>query len=78
MHGSAPDIAGKGVANPIATLWSVVMMLEFLGEKEAGARLMAAIETVTAENRFLTPDLGGSATTGECTTAVLAALSDNG
>jgi len=78
VHGSAPDIAGKGVANPIATLWSVVMMLEFLGEKEAGARLMAAIETVTAENRFLTPDLGGSATTGECTTAVLAALSDNG
>lgn len=78
VHGSAPDIAGKGIANPIATLWSVAMMLEFLGEKAAGARLMSAIETVTAENRSLTPDLGGSARTGECTDAVLAALAGDG
>lgn len=76
VHGSAPDIAGKAVANPIATLWSVVMMLEFLGEKGAADRLMSAIETVTAANLDLTPDLGGKATTGECTDAILAALNE--
>ena len=75
VHGSAPDIAGKSVANPIATLWSVVMMLDFLGEAGAAARLMGAIEAVTAAGEHLTPDLGGSARTGECTDAVLAALS---
>ena len=74
VHGSAPDIAGKGIANPIATLWSVVMMLEFLGEADASQALMTAIEAVTAEGKVLTPDLGGHARTREFTDTVLAKL----
>ncbi len=73
IHGSAFDITGKGVANPIATFWTASMMLEHLGETKAAARLMKAIESVTAKKVF-TPDLGGSARTGDVTTAVLAAL----
>jgi tartrate dehydrogenase/decarboxylase/D-malate dehydrogenase len=73
VHGSAPDIAGKGIANPIGTFWSAQMMLEFLGEKEAGQSLMQAIEAVTA-NRIFTPDLGGKATTKEFSDAVLSNL----
>jgi tartrate dehydrogenase/decarboxylase/D-malate dehydrogenase len=70
VHGSAPDIAGQGIANPIATLWSVQMMLEFLGEKAAGEALMAAVEAVTGRQMF-TPDLGGSETTVSFTDRVL-------
>jgi tartrate dehydrogenase/decarboxylase/D-malate dehydrogenase len=70
VHGSAPDIAGKGVANPIATLWSVQMMLDFLGENKAADELMKAIEAVTSSG-FLTPDLGGCATTVEFTDRVI-------
>ena len=73
VHGSAPDIAGKGIANPIGTFWSAQMMLEFLGEVEAAQSLMQAIEAVTAEHIF-TPDLGGNATTQEFTEAVLTAM----
>jgi tartrate dehydrogenase/decarboxylase/D-malate dehydrogenase len=73
IHGSAFDITGKGIANPVATFWTAVMMLEHLGEKEAGARLMSAIESVTGR-RIHTPDLGGEATTGVVTEAVCAAL----
>jgi tartrate dehydrogenase/decarboxylase / D-malate dehydrogenase len=73
IHGSAFDIAGKGIANPVATFWTAVMMLEHLGEKEAGQRLMAAIEQVTGK-RIHTPDLGGEATTEVVTEAVCAAL----
>ncbi|MDX1782466.1 MAG: isocitrate/isopropylmalate family dehydrogenase, partial [Thalassovita sp.] len=74
IHGSAFDITGKGVANPVGTFWSAVMMLEHLGETEAAARLMAAIETVTANPACHTPDLGGSATTKDVTRALIAAL----
>ena len=74
IHGSAFDIMGKGIANPIGTFWSAVMMLEHLGEKPAGDRLMRAIERVTADNRFHTPDLGGNATTAEVTAAVIDAI----
>jgi tartrate dehydrogenase/decarboxylase/D-malate dehydrogenase len=74
VHGSAPDIAGKGIANPIGVLWSVVMMLEFLGEAHASRTLMNSIEAVTAEGRVLTPDLGGKAKTREFTDAVLSQL----
>jgi tartrate dehydrogenase/decarboxylase/D-malate dehydrogenase len=73
IHGSAFDIAGKGIANPIATFWTASMMLEHLGEAKAAARLMKAIEAVTAK-RIFTPDLGGSARTRDVTGAVLAAL----
>jgi tartrate dehydrogenase/decarboxylase / D-malate dehydrogenase len=73
IHGSAFDITGKGVANPIATFWTASMMLEHLGEAKAAARLMKAIETVTAKKVF-TPDLGGSARTRDVTAALLEAL----
>jgi tartrate dehydrogenase/decarboxylase/D-malate dehydrogenase len=69
IHGSAFDITGKGIANPIATFWTASMMLEHLGEAKAAARLMRAIEAVTAKKIF-TPDLGGSARTADVTKAV--------
>jgi tartrate dehydrogenase/decarboxylase/D-malate dehydrogenase len=71
VHGSAPDIAGKGIANPIAVLWSVVMMLDFFNQDDASRALMGAIEVVTAEGQALTPDLGGQAGTTEFTDTVL-------
>jgi len=74
IHGSAFDIMGKGIANPVGTFWSGVMMLEHLGEPEAAGRLMKAIERVTADTRFHTPDLGGKATTKEVTAAVIDAI----
>ena len=74
IHGSAFAIMGKGWANPIGTFWSVVMMLEHLGESAAAARLMRAIECVTAEPTLHTRDLGGTASTVEVTDAVCAHL----
>jgi len=74
VHGSAPDIAGQGVANPIATLWSASMMLDFLGETAAAQALMSAIEAVTGEGRVLTRDLGGKAGTRDFTDEVLKRL----
>jgi tartrate dehydrogenase/decarboxylase/D-malate dehydrogenase len=74
IHGSAFDIMGKGVANPIGTFWSAVMLLDHLGEIAAGERLMKAIERVTADPRFHTPDLGGSAKTADVTGAVIDAI----
>jgi tartrate dehydrogenase/decarboxylase/D-malate dehydrogenase len=63
VHGSAPDIHGKGIANPIAAIWAAAMMLESLGEIDMAARIVAALESLTSEGRVLTPDLGGTATT---------------
>lgn len=74
VHGSAPDIAGTGIANPIAAIWSAAMMLDDLGEADAGQAIMRAIEQVTAEGTVRTPDLGGSSTTAEMGSAVVAAL----
>ncbi|HLH41726.1 MAG TPA: isocitrate/isopropylmalate family dehydrogenase [Bryobacteraceae bacterium] len=74
VHGSAPDIAGKGVANPTAMMFSAAMMLSHIGELDAAARLRAAVEKVYAGKRCLTPDVGGSAATAEFTDAVIAAL----
>ena len=71
IHGSAFDITGKGIANPVATFWTASMMLEHLGEHEAAARLMKAIERVTADAALHTPDLGGTATTRDVTDAML-------
>ena len=70
IHGSAFDIMGQGVANPIGTFWSVVMLLEHLGELAAAQRVMQAIEQVTANPLLHTRDLGGRATTAEVTRAV--------
>jgi tartrate dehydrogenase/decarboxylase/D-malate dehydrogenase len=74
IHGSAFDITGKGIANPVATFWTGAMMLEHLGEKAAATRLMRAVERVTADTRLHTPDLGGTATTRQVTDAVCEAL----
>jgi tartrate dehydrogenase/decarboxylase/D-malate dehydrogenase len=74
IHGSAFDIMGKSLANPVGTFWSCVMLLEHLGEHEAAKRLMAAIEAVTADKSLHTGDLGGSAKTADVTRAVIARL----
>jgi tartrate dehydrogenase/decarboxylase/D-malate dehydrogenase len=70
IHGSAFDIMGLGLANPIGTFWSCVMMLEHLGEQAAADKLMQAIERVTATPALHTRDLGGNATTAQVTAAV--------
>jgi tartrate dehydrogenase/decarboxylase/D-malate dehydrogenase len=74
IHGSAFDIMGKGLANPVGTFWSVVMLLEHLGETGAAARVMKAIEHVTASPLLHTRDLGGTATTAQVTEAVCAQI----
>lgn len=70
VHGSAPDIAGRGIANPMAAVWAGSLMLDFLGEEEAAREVMEALEAVAAEGRVLTPDLGGRATTDEVAAAI--------
>ena len=74
IHGSAFDIMGKGLANPVGTFWSCVMLLEHLGENEAAARLMRAIEEITADPKLHTGDLGGTAKTKDVTEAVISRL----
>ncbi len=74
VHGSAPDIAGKGIANPLAAILSGVMMLEFLGLDQPAARIRAAVTKVLAAGAPLPPDLGGTAKTADVTAAVIAAL----
>ena len=75
VHGSAPDIAGQGIANPIATIWTLAMMLEHLGESEAAQACEEAMEAVlTAGPESRTKDLGGTATTASCTEAVIQTL----
>lgn len=71
VHGSAPDIAGKGLADPLATIWAGAMMLDHLGLKEAGARVMRALEATTGARRVVPLDLGGDAGTEQVTQAVL-------
>ena len=73
IHGSAFDITGKGIANPVATFWTACQMLEHLGEAAASARLMKAVEDVCAAG-IMTPDVGGGATTAEVTEAVIGAI----
>ncbi|OZI72767.1 tartrate dehydrogenase [Bordetella genomosp. 2] len=76
IHGSAFDIMGKGLANPIGTFWSVVMLLEHLGERSAAARMMQAVERATADPALHTGDLGGRATTAQVTDAVCRYLNE--
>jgi tartrate dehydrogenase/decarboxylase/D-malate dehydrogenase len=73
IHGSAFDITGKGIANPVASFWTASMMLDHLGEARAASILMTAIEQVCAAG-VLTPDLGGRATTAEVTRAMCEAI----
>ena len=74
VHGSAPDIAGKGIANPVGQIWSGAMMLEHLGHKAAADDIVRAIETVLSEGGPKTPDLGGQASTVDLGSAVADAL----
>ncbi|MCL6506448.1 MAG: NAD-dependent isocitrate dehydrogenase, partial [Bryobacteraceae bacterium] len=74
VHGSAPDIAGKGIANPTALMLSAALMLAHLGEPAAAEKLRGAVEAVYREGRHLTPDVGGAAGTAEFTDAVVRAL----
>jgi tartrate dehydrogenase/decarboxylase / D-malate dehydrogenase len=71
VHGSAPDIAGKGIANPVAAIWSAAMMLDHLGERGAHDNIMAAIERSLEDERCVTADLGGRANTVEAGRAIL-------
>jgi tartrate dehydrogenase/decarboxylase/D-malate dehydrogenase len=71
VHGSAPDIAGKGIANPLAAIVSAAMMLDHLGLPGAAQRMNAALESVLAEEKIRTPDLGGTSSTSEVASAVL-------
>jgi tartrate dehydrogenase/decarboxylase/D-malate dehydrogenase len=74
IHGSAPDIAGKGIANPIAAIWAGAMMVGHLGETKTESRILAAIESVLSDERVKTPDLGGKASTADMAKAITAAL----
>lgn len=74
VHGSAPDIAGKHIANPTALLWSACMLLEYIGETKIAANIRQAVDQVLAEKQHLTPDLGGNASTEEYREAVIAKL----
>ena len=70
IHGSAPDIAGKGIANPIGAIWAGAMMLDHLGHRDLHDRILGAIERVVASGKSRTPDLGGTAKTGELASAI--------
>jgi tartrate dehydrogenase/decarboxylase/D-malate dehydrogenase len=74
VHGSAPDITGRGIANPLATIWAGALMLDHLGEAEAGKAIVDAMEAVTAKGEVRTGDMGGKSSTGDVTKAVIAAL----
>ena len=79
VHGSAPDIAGQGIANPVGQIWVAAMMLEHFGEAEAGAQVVSAIETVLGnETAPKTPDMGGTATTSELGDAIVTAITSLG
>lgn len=78
VHGSAPDIAGRGVANPIGQIWTAKMLLDHLGKEELGAALLDSIEAVLARGETLTPDLGGRATTTDLADAIIAELRSRG
>ncbi len=76
VHGSAPDIAGKNIANPTAFLWSACMMLDHLGQSDCGDRIRNAVDCVLEAGTTLTPDLGGTSTTSDYTNAIIKNLTD--
>jgi len=76
IHGSAPDIAGKGIANPVGAIWAGAMMLDHLGEHAAHDRIVTAIGRVFAEGEMRTPDLGGTATTAQVGAAIVQAVTE--
>ena len=74
IHGSAPDIMGKGIANPLASVWSASQMLDFFGYEEWGAKVLGAVEDLMVDGSVLSPDMGGTATTREVGDAVIRRL----
>ena len=76
IHGSAPDIAGKGVANPLASIWSAAQILDFFGHEDWGRRVLDAIERLLTEKKTLTPDIGGTSSTQEVGSAVIGILGE--
>lgn len=76
VHGSAPDIAGKGIANPTALLWSACMMLDYLGQMECAAKIRRSVDRVLEEGRHITPDIGGRASTKEYVGEILRRLEE--
>ncbi|MHA1262134.1 MAG: isocitrate/isopropylmalate family dehydrogenase, partial [Candidatus Freyarchaeota archaeon] len=74
VHGSAPDIAGKGIANPTASILSSVMMLEYLGMRDKAEELENAVKEVYKEGKVLTPDMGGNSKTSDVTEAIIQKL----
>jgi tartrate dehydrogenase/decarboxylase/D-malate dehydrogenase len=74
IHGSAPDIAGKGIANPIGAIWAGAMMLDHLGHRDVHDRILGAVERVVASGTIRTPDLGGTATTKQLADAIVGAI----
>jgi tartrate dehydrogenase/decarboxylase/D-malate dehydrogenase len=74
IHGSAPDIAGKGIANPIGCIWAGAMMLEHLGHRELHDKVLGAVERVVASGKNRTPDLGGGAKTKDLADAIVAEI----
>ena len=75
IHGSAPDIAGQQIANPLASIWSASQMLDFFGHEDWGTRLLSAIEELMVEGKTLTRDLGGTAKTSEVGDAIIELIS---
>jgi tartrate dehydrogenase/decarboxylase/D-malate dehydrogenase len=78
VHGSAPDIAGQGIANPLGAIWSAALMLDHLGHPAAAADILSAMTALLADTGIRTPDLGGSATTAEVTKALIGSLAPGG
>ena len=76
VHGSAPDIAGQGIANPIAAIWTAALMMEYLGESSAAERILTSLEAVTREGCMRTPDLGGKNTTEQFASAVVGRIKE--
>jgi tartrate dehydrogenase/decarboxylase/D-malate dehydrogenase len=74
IHGSAPDIAGKGIANPVGAIWAGAMMLDHLGQRDIHDRILAALTRVLEQGAVRTPDLGGQANTADVAAAVREAL----
>jgi len=74
VHGSAPDIEGRGISNPIAAIWAAALMMDHLGETATGQRMMEALKKVTGEKKVRTPDLSGQNTTQEFASAVIQQL----
>jgi tartrate dehydrogenase/decarboxylase/D-malate dehydrogenase len=74
IHGSAPDIAGKGIANPIGAIWAGALMLDHLGHRDLHDKVVGALERVVANGKTLTPDLGGSAKTDQVAKAIAAEI----